>query len=356
VPVQPRYPAAELTGSVAALFAAAGLDGERAATVAGYFLEADLLGYDSHGLARVPDNLEWLLAGETRRHGVPRVLAQRTAVQNWDAAFLPGPWVVSEAVRVAAAQVRRTGAFTIVLRRAQHAACLAAALVPLLDEGLVGLLMASTPSEAFVSPFGGHTPTFSNDPIAFAAPGRRSPLLFDISTAILAGGRIGRRARAGARLDEPALKAADGRPTDDPAVLEEEPPGSVMTLGGLSHGYKGTALALMAETLTQALGGYGRDAGANDKEANALLLQVYDPAAFGPPGRFLDEVDRLQARCRACAPDDPDEPVRAPGDAAWARRQRQLDAGVELHPEIMPRLEPWLERFGVAAPQPVDHH
>jgi len=353
---QPRYPAAELKRAATELFAAAGLDDERAATVAAYLLEADLLGYDTHGLARVSSNLEWLLAGETRRHGAPRVLAERTAVLHWDAAFLPGPWAVSEAIRVAAERVRQTGAFTVVLRRAQHAACLAAALVPLIDAGLVGLLMASTPSEAYVSPFGGHTPIFSNNPIAFAAPGRQTPLLFDISTAILAGGRIERRAQAGEHLDEPALKDASGRVSDDPGVLQEDPPGSVMTIGGLGHGYKGTALALMTEALTQLLGGYGRDAGWDDKEANALLLQVYDPAAFGPLDRFLDDMDRLQARCRGCVPDDPDEPVRFPGEAAWARRHRQLEEGVALHPDILPRLQPWLDRFAVAPPQPVDPH
>ena len=90
-----------------------------------------------------------------------------------------------------------------------------------------------------------------------------------------------------------------------------------------------------------------------DKEANALLLQVYDPAAFGPVEAFLEQIDQLQARCRDCAPDDATRPVRVPGEAAWSRRRRQLADGVELHPDILPRWQPWLARFGVEAPQPI---
>jgi L-lactate dehydrogenase len=42
--------------------------------------------------------------------------------------------------------------------------------------------------------------------------------------------------------------------------------------------------------------------------------------------------------------------VRLPGEAALARRARQLAEGVALHATVMPKLRPWAERFGVALP------
>ena len=59
-----RYAADELLAFASALFAAHGLAPERARAVASGFLEADLLGFVTHGLVKVPDNLRWLDASK----------------------------------------------------------------------------------------------------------------------------------------------------------------------------------------------------------------------------------------------------------------------------------------------------
>jgi hypothetical protein len=40
-----------------------------------------------------------------------------------------------------------------------------------------------------------------------------------------------------------------------------------------------------------------------------------------------------------------------PGDTANARRQAQLARGVELHSSIMPGLQAWADKFGIAVPR-----
>jgi hypothetical protein len=40
-----------------------------------------------------------------------------------------------------------------------------------------------------------------------------------------------------------------------------------------------------------------------------------------------------------------------PGDTANARRQAQLAGGVELHPSIIPGLQAWVDKFGIAVPR-----
>ena len=49
-----------------------------------------------------------------------------------------------------------------------------------------------------------------------------------------------------------------GNATDDPAVLFNEPKGTLLPLGGLDAGHKGYALALLVEALTGGLAGFGR--------------------------------------------------------------------------------------------------
>ncbi len=343
------YAVSALESYLAALFEAAGLEGTRAAAMSRGFIEADLLGFPSHGVAKVAGNLRWLESGATARTGDPTVLVDLPAVGSWDANRLPGHWIMQEAARLAIARASEVGAFTLTLRRAQHVACLAASLVPIAEAGLLGLMMVSSPEEVFVSPFGGSERLFSNNPIAFTAPSSAGIVLFDVSMAITAGGQVARAARLGESLPEAALKTEDGRVSADPQALGRG--GSVMPIGGLGHGHKGHALTIMTEVLTQALNGFGRESRQGQaSEQNSVFLQVFDPAAFGDQADYEREMAFLFERIEGSAPDAADHPVRVPGRGAWARRQRQLADGVALDDGTLDRLLPFAGRFGIGPP------
>lgn len=345
-----RYAAGDLTAFSSELFRKAGLGAERAAVLSEVFLEADLMGFTTHGMNRVPHNLQWLVDGESRAGGEPVVLADRPALFNWDANFLPGPWVVRQALDAAMARVPEQGVVTATIRRSQHIACLAAYLPRVVEAGYAVLMTCSTPSENTVSMFGGIDPVFSANPIAMAAPGEEIPLLFDISMSITAGGYVARAEREGKQLPEPCLKDARGEVTADPKALGEG--GSIMPIGGAGHGYKGAALSILTEVLSMALGGYGRAdaAAAGDGEANSVFLQVMDPAAFTSMENFKWQLSALQSLCEDSAVAEGAPGVRFPGRRAWESRQRQLGEGVALYPSIMGDLAPWAERLGVAMP------
>ncbi len=348
-----RYRPEDLVSFVTRLFRGAGLAEDRARAMAETFVAADLLGFTTHGMQRVPINLDWLNRGETRAAGEPRVLRDRPAAFSWDADFLPGPWVVHRAMSEAADRARRNGIAAATLQRCTHVACLAAYLLPLLEHGLVGLMTVSTPDERFISPFGGREAVFSNNPLAFCAPTSGAPLLFDVSMAITAGGQIARAAREGRRLPEACLKTADGEATDDPHAMSTDPPGTVMPIGGLGHGHKGYALTLLTEVLSQAIGGHGRRDAAGEGEANSVYLQVVDPTAFSEWEDYLAEVDYLLEACRRTAPDDPASPVRVPGESAWRRREQALEQGLAPYDGVMEAMAPWAARLGVEMPTAV---
>lgn len=343
------YDAAALAGFLAGLFRASGLPPEMAAVVGRGFLEADLLGYPTHGINRVPANLRWLRAGETDSAGEPVVLTERAALANWDAHRLPGHWAMHRAVARAIRGAREAGTFTLTLRRCQHVACVAAALVPVVEAELIALVMVSSPGEAFVSPFGGSGRLFSNNPLAFTAPAAGGPILFDISMAVTAGGQVARAARLGRRLPEPTLALADGSVSTDPSALAHG--AAILPLGGRGHGHKGHALTLMTEVLSQALAGYGRAQSAGASEQNSVFLMVLDPAAFGDRADYDREIGHLVALVEGSRPDDPARPVRLPGRRAWQQRGRQLAAGVSLDPGILAELAPFGEEAGLTLPE-----
>ena len=128
-----------------------------------------------------------------------------------------------------------------------------------------------------------------------------------------------------------------GNASDDPRVMLGDPPGAILPLGGVEQGYKGFALGLLVEALTSGLAGYGRADGEKGWGAS-VFMQLLDPAAFGGRERFSRETGWLAQACRT-TPVKPGNPaVRLPGERALALRRLQLQAGVALHPEVMPAL------------------
>jgi L-lactate dehydrogenase len=348
-----HYPFPALAGFLEALFRAEGLSAEKARVVARGFLEADLLGYPTHGTTRVASNLRWLRTGVTEAYGDPEVLIDRPALASWDAHRLPGPWAMYRATSRAIRGASECGTFTLTLRRSQHVACLAAGLVPVVEAGLIGLAMASSPEESFVSAFGGSRRLFSNNPLAFTAPASGGPILFDISMAITAGGQVARAARQDRMLAEAAIRTTDGGTSADPAALAAG--GAIMPLGGAGHGHKGHALTIMTEVLTQALGGHGRAATSGSSEENSVFLLVMDPEAFGERRDYEREVNHLVAMIESSPPDDPERPVRVPGRRAWRERARLLHEGmVTLDAGVVSDLAPFARDAGLVLPSPLD--
>lgn len=344
-----RYPAQALKQFASDLFVSSGLARERADVMAETFLQADLMGFTTHGLNRVASNLKWLQSGESRLEGEPHALSDRGNCFNWDADFLPGPWVINQAVDQALARVQEHGVVTATIRRSQHIACLAAYLPKIVEKNCVAILTCSTPAEHTVSPQGSRTPLFSANPIAFCAPAADYPLLFDISMSVTAGGYVARAEREGKKLPQAYLKDSQGNLSDDPKAFADG--GSILPVGGADHGYKGAALSAMLEVLSMALSGYGRaDNVAEDDEANSVFLQIIDPKAFGSEQNFLRQTAALTHLWESCAADDGGA-IRVPGKRAWDLRREQMAEGVMLYPTIVQDLEALSQTYNIPMPE-----
>ena len=344
-----RYRVQDLLAFGTGLFTAAGMPRERAAIVAQYLVEADLMGHDTHGLNLAPGYLGALANGGMPATGDPDVLADRGAAVTLDGRYLSGVWLTVHAIDLAVPRARQYGTCTVSIRRSHHIACLAAFLERATSQGLMMLLMSSDPANTGVAPFGSFQPTYTPDPVAVGIPTQGDPVLVDISASTTTLGMAGRLAAKGGKFPGPWLIDNAGRASDDPAVLKTDPPGAIQPLGGLDRGHKGFGLGLTVEALTSGLGGYGRARGASIWGAS-VFLQLIDPEAFGGLDAFVEETSWLGAACRAAAVPPGSPPVRLPGDGALARRRAALADGVPLHPDILPQLGPHADRLGVAPP------
>ncbi len=217
------------------------------------------------------------------------------------------------------------------------------------ERGYALLIACSDPSSASVAPHGGLKAVFTPDPLAFGVPTSGDPVLIDLSASLTTNGMTARLHRHGRKLAQPWLLDAEGGATDDPRVLFSDPKGTILPTGGLDAGHKGYALALIVEMLTGGLAGFGR---ADPKEGwgATVMVQAFDPEAFGGRAGFERQADWLVAACRSNPPRPGVDAVRLPGQRGLALKREQQRLGVALHGDIVPALAPWADKLKVAWP------
>ncbi|MEQ8227772.1 MAG: Ldh family oxidoreductase [Rhodospirillales bacterium] len=347
-----RYAAADLIAVTKTLFEKAGAAPPVAQAMADILVEADLLGYGTHGLQFVPAYLAALEGGKTTTAGEPEIVIDNGGSLVLDGKGLPGQWVMVRALEMAIARAKDTSMVGIAIRNSANISCLATYARRAALKGYFAIVAASAPTTKAVAPFGGASPVIGTNPFAVGMPGRDHPILIDTSAAAVTNRAIERAQRLGKKLPFPALVGADGKVSDDPAILKTDPPGAIRPAGGDEAGHKGFALGLLVEALTSGLAGLGRS---SDKPpaGNAVYLQLIDPGGFAGVDAFTQETGMLADLCRTAVPCDPENPVRVPGDRAAMMFTEQSKAGVALHPEIMDRMRPLLEKYGILIPQAV---
>jgi L-lactate dehydrogenase len=332
------------------LLISCGLPEESARDVAEVLLEGDLLGHTTHGFNLLPLYLKSLAEGGMEKIGEPKIISDHDSAFTWDGRYLPGPWLVRRAIALAQERLAKHPVVTIAIQQSHHIGCLQAYLKPVTDAGFLILLSCSDPANRVVAPHGGVAPRFSPNPIAVGIPTNGEPVLIDISTSATANNLCLRLAAAGEKLPGPWIVDREGNLSDDPKILRDGN-GALLSLGGLDMGYKGFALALFVEAITNALSGNGR-ANRTKRWGASVFLQLINPNSFGGREAFLRETSFLAQSCLDTPVPAGKPPVRLPGQGALARRAAQLAKGVELYPTIMPALAPWAETLKVKLPSP----
>ncbi len=315
-----------------------GLPIAKAFVVAETLIEAELLGHRTHGLQLLEAYISELENGGMQKQGKPVILNKKVAVQVWDGRYLPGPWLVNKAINVAIKKAKTYGTATIVIQKSHHIACLAAYLERATQQNLMILLACSDPMNKTVAPFGGVTGVYSPNPLAIGIPTSSDPILIDVSMSTTSNGFVAMKKNQNEKLPSEWLLKPNGEPTNNPNTFFENPPATILPLGGMDAGYKGFGLGIMVEAMTNALSGFGR--AENPKRwGGSVFLQILDPDLFGGLDFFTKEMDYFKQESLKSSPINAENPIRLPGAKGLALKKKQLENGVELNAGTIKSLE-----------------
>ena len=153
----------------------------------------------------------------------------------------------------------------------------------------------------------------------------------------------------GERLPPDAVLDGRGRPTTDPKVFYAEPPGAILPFGA----HKGSGLSFFCEILAGSLtGGHASNprSPTADRLVNNMLSLAFDPAAFGDPDAFADDVAQLVDWVKASPPISPDRKVLLPGEIEESVRRDRLTNGLPIDDATWRALSETAASFGVSTP------
>ncbi|MDV7271613.1 Ldh family oxidoreductase [Thioclava sp. A2] len=326
-----------------------GLAADKAETVAELLVRTDEIGVTTHGISMVPYYLPELASGNMTSEGSWEVVRDKGVTMVWDGNYLPGHWLMTHALDTCIARARDYGMAALSMRRSHHIGCLSTLTRIAAEQGLVCYISTSDPSGRWVAPFGGTEPTLTPNPWAIGYPSKDHPVLIDTCASITTVSKVREHINSGTQFANPWMLDAQGRATRDPNVVNADPKGTILPVGGMDHGHKGFALALMIEMQTQALSGHGRSSEPTRWGGN-VFVQVTDPEAFGGNDAFTTEVSYLNDLCRNNRPAEGVSRVRVPGDRAYDRLAQSRAGTVALPDEVWTRVAASAEALGVDLP------
>lgn len=343
-----RVSVADLTRFIERAFAAVGMPGADARTVARLMAEADVLGADGHGVFRLPAYVERIRRGGLNLHPKIRVLRERAGMALLDGDNGMGHLVMTRAAEVAIDKAAQAGIGWAGVHRSNHAGPASLYARMPLARDMIGLY-AAVGNANHLPPWGGTEMLLSTNPIAIAVPAaRRPPLVLDMATTVAAYGKVKIKAQRGEPLPEGWMIDREGKPLTDPQRAGE---GFLLPIGGP----KGYGLGLMLGVLAGVLNGaaFGRDvidfnADFVSPTNTGQFVVALDIAAFTDVDAFKAAIDGVWETMKSSPTLPGFTEVRLPGERSDKVAQERRAQGVPLHGALAAALADLAAEIGIA--------
>ncbi len=304
-----------------------------AGIVSDHLVDANLAGHDSHGVGLLPMYVRDRLAGNVWPNLHPVLRREDGVIGVFDGQLGYGHVSAREATAWGIARAAEKGVAIVSLRNAYHIARVGTYGEQACAAGLISILFVNVVAGGLqkVAPFAGADARLHTNPICIGIPAGddRPPFVLDFATSQIAMGKVRIAYNEGRQLAPGAMIDCEGKPTNDPAVIFEEPFGAILPFGE----HKGSGLALACELLGGALSGGPTNqstAARGGGLLNSLLAIFIDPARFVELPYFHQEIAAGLAHVKGSPPAAADRPVMTAGEPERGRRRSRLADGIPI--------------------------
>jgi len=347
----PTFSPSDLQEFADQLLTQGGLAPDEAATVAESLVGANLRGYDSHGLMRIPYYLAQVEKGEIVPGAPLEVLKDAPAAVTVDGHWGFGQIQAHRLLGRVIDKAKHSGVAVGTMIRSAHIGRLDEYCETVARQEMIGMFMVNNHGAIRrVAPPGGKAPRLSTNPLAVGIPNGDEPIVLDFGTSATAEGKVRVMKIAGKQCPDGWLLDSEGRPTNNPEDLYADPPGTILPMGG-EQTYKGFALSLMVEIFSGALSGgiCAREVPPNQM-GNCVYMMVMSPQHFGGAAHFAREVSDLVTFVRGCPRIDGVDEILLPGDPERRALAAKRAEGITLDQRNWDPLVRLAEKLGVAVP------
>ena len=350
-----RYEYGKLKEVVALIIEKNGFSAADGAKVAEVMLCSDLYGIESHGLQRLHLYMAGIEGGRINKNAKMRICKETPVSMTIDADAGLGQPAGIFAMEKAIEKAKTTGFGMVIVTNSNHYGISGYYSMLAAKAGLFGMSMTNTVS--LVVPTHGKTPMLGTNPIAVSMPA--SPTIFhmDISTAVVAAGKMEVYAKAEKPLPEGWSVGSDGKVNTSAgeflAIRRERRDGGLLPLGGVGEtwgGHKGFGLSIVVELMTGIMGMATPSFFVRrtpDKELVSHVFQAIDYGMFGDRQTIEDNFSSYLQMLRDSRKADDQERIYIHGEKERESRERVLKDGVYMQPATRAEVVAACEKVGI---------
>lgn len=329
------FSADKLRKSSVRLFEKMNVPHDIAQVVSNNIVENCLYGHDSHGLALVPRFIRDIETGKIKPEAKTEVIKKSAGTAWLDGHRGFGQVTMTDAMQTAIKIAKDTGVSAVTITNCNHVGILWTFARMAVEKGMIGMIWSESGpggGGGLVAPYGGRKKAIGANPVAIGIPaGKLRPVVLDMSTSVVAGGKVALCAQQNKKIPLGWLLDENGNPTTDPNKLFKD--GDIRVLAGAllpMAGYKGFGLGLAAEILGGVLTGYGTANNPDYKEGNGSFIVAVDVSKFVPAKEFGKKVDALLKYVKAVPADSETKEILIPGELEYRTREQRERAGIPV--------------------------
>lgn len=327
------------------LLTKAGVNRENAQIITEALLLGDLREVKSHGMVRLPTYIGRIEAGVMAPNAPVVTAMDNKAVAMLDANNSFGQVAGHKAMTLAITKAKEYGCGMVAVKNSNHFGITAYYSMLAAEQNMVGIVM--TNASPAMAPFRTKQPLLGTNPISFAIPANKRPMIvLDMSTTVTARGRIRYAALTGKDIPLGWALDKDGKPTTN---AKEALEGSLEAIGGV----KGFGLSLMVDILcglltsTAMTGEVKNVTDFSSPSKTGHFFIALDISKFDDIDNFKNKVDTVIEEVKSL-PSVDGGPVYMLGEIEDINTKKNETNGVPLDDAVIKTLNDLAKRYGAS--------